>query len=121
MHEESGFESDFQEEEFDTEPTEMFEAKCFTKHGHDILMISNNMSMIHNTPSAVENTHSASITGLNGGQKDQSSNAKNLQMGHTATMNKRAQALFMSREEESNYDGLFKKNQSNYIESVIKF
>tara|TARA_B110000285_G_C15003195_1_gene552478 strand:- start:685 stop:834 length:150 start_codon:yes stop_codon:yes gene_type:complete len=44
MHEESEFDSDFQEEEFDVEPTELFDAKCFTKHGHDILMISNNIS-----------------------------------------------------------------------------
>lgn len=44
MHEESD-DSDFQEEDFDQiEPTELFDAKCFSKHGHDILMISNNIN-----------------------------------------------------------------------------
>ena len=85
MHEESEFDSDFQEEEFDIEPTELFDAKCFTKHGHDILMISNNISNllplqnVQNTPSIVEKTKDTggqgnSIAGLN----TQSHDAPNL-------------------------------------------
>ena len=37
---ESDFENDILHEE---DPTELFDAKCFTKHGFDILMISNNI------------------------------------------------------------------------------
>jgi len=36
-------------------------------------------------------------------------------------VNKRAQALYMSREEESQFDGLIKKNDSEYIQSIIQF
>lgn len=81
MHEESEFDSDFQEEEFDVEPTELFDAKCFTKHGHDILMISNNINNllplqnVQNTPSIGEKTKDTggqgnSIAGLNSQSQD---------------------------------------------------
>ena len=36
-------------------------------------------------------------------------------------MNKRAQSLYMSREEESNFDGLIKKNDSSYLRSIVEF
>ena len=35
--------SDFDSENFEEEPTDLFEAQCFTKHGFDMLMISSNI------------------------------------------------------------------------------
>jgi hypothetical protein len=35
--------SDFESENFEEEPADLFEAQCFTKHGFDILMISTNV------------------------------------------------------------------------------
>jgi hypothetical protein len=37
---ESDFESNLGKED---DPTELFDAKCFTKHGFDVLIISNNI------------------------------------------------------------------------------
>ena len=37
------YESDFESQAHEEDPTELFDAKCFTKHGLDILMISNNI------------------------------------------------------------------------------
>lgn len=43
------------------------------------------------------------------------------QINQSIIINKRAQSLYMSREEESQYDGLIKKNASDYVTSIIQF
>jgi len=45
----------------------------------------------------------------------------NAQVNQNIIINKRAQSLYMSREEESQYDGLINKNASDYITSIIQF
>lgn len=56
------YESDFDSQNIcEDDPTELFDAKCFTKHGFDILMISNNipnlltLQNVQNTPFSTKN------------------------------------------------------------------
>lgn len=114
-------ESDFDKSNGDPaldDPAELFDAKCFTKHGFDLLMISNNIPNLLalqklQTPQKRKDKAEAG-SGIGGVGSEQQG------IGHLV-VNKRAQTLYMAREEESHYEGLFKKNQSSYLGSIVQF
>ena len=85
--------SDFDSENFEEEPIDIFEAQCFTKHGFDLLMISNNSknSLYQNL---LNNKDDANL-------RIEKEGSNNMNATISQLMNKRAQALYMSREEES--------------------
>jgi len=99
---ESDFESDADFKRPEEDPTELFESKSFSKHGFDVLLVSNNIQNMYALQHIQNTPFSASKEGEIGDDP--------IKINSNIVMNKRAQALYLAREEESNYTGMFKCN-----------
>lgn len=94
-------------------PTKAVEARLFTKHGFDIVMITNQTRGVVSELEGPE----ASAQGNRAGQSD---NAPKHQQKDSILVNKRAQALYAAREEESTFEGLLRRNENKVLQQLLR-
>lgn len=94
-------------------PSRAVEARLFTKHGFDIVMITNQTKGV---VSELDNPD-ANAQANRGGSNE---NSLKHQPKDSILVNKRAQALYAAREEESTFEGLQRKNENKVLQLLLR-